>query len=174
MIYKTNVNKWKPVIKDKSKDFFREANLDEGQYADFIFRRIDYDLLQESSIDERGGDTFNETFWLQKEGCQQGGLFQLPQDILYREDGRYLQKVFRLLSEADRKVTFRSFSLQAFGFSKMSHEHYLLVYPIPWKNPFLEDFALNHDKGLDMGLKYKNGDTTIFGYAIMRLNWSLR
>jgi hypothetical protein len=168
MNYINNKAKYDSIFRDVFGFFFKKiGDINNEERCDFIFAEFNKQLLQQTIKDIRRRNTNNETLWLQRETTFR--LLKLPQDILYINNGQTLQELFRILSKNDYKIEFRSYSIQAFGFQEMKHEHYIFIFPKHIQSPFLNNFALNHNKQLQSDKKYISQNTEILAYILQKI-----
>lgn len=165
MNYITNNNdKYAPIFNKVFGPFFKEVETDEER-LDFIFAEFNKEVLQEYSSNKARGDRDDEEEWVQRRVPFR--LYKFQQDLLYIDNGQTLQRILRVQRQNGNRLELRGFAMEEFGFNLMKHEYYLFSFPDNINSPFLNNFALNHNKkSIVKNKNYDEGNVEILTYVL--------
>lgn len=119
------------VLNDE--DFYNDINLyrfkevlkNGNRRVDGIFGTVTKELLEQSLSDDGGGDIFPKEQWL----CGDRGLLfmvlRVPQDILYDQTGKSLEKCFGLFNPESFWLELGSFRIKG---KENTYEYFFIAY----------------------------------------------
>jgi len=111
--------------KDISLPRFKEVLKNGNRRVDGIFGTVTKELLEQSLSNDGGGDIFSENEWL----CGDRGILfvvlRVPQDILYDQTGKSLEKCFGLFNPESFWLELGSFRIKD---KENTYEYFFIAY----------------------------------------------